>query len=256
MAITINLELTDLCNIKCKMCSQSMRDEAHGAPMQYMSWETWRQSLNNLESIEEELHLCPHWLGEPTLHPEFDRFIEYAFSSNHNNRRFRKFKLHTNAVIFNEDRATLLLELTKLSHLAPDTFSFIHFSLDAHSPEVYREVKGADHGMRVRRNIERFLELREQGGYNYPKLTIGFVVQPDNAADATAFQQHWLDVFSSHGLPLEQHLDWPSNNTDSIYFRPLNCSDQQASDLLHAEVAYELGLTDQKMMRLRGDGSF
>ena len=95
MAINLNLELTDHCNIKCKMCSQSMRDEAHGVPMKFMDWQTWRSALRGLEEMEDDIHLCPHWLGEPTIHPQFDRVIEYAFAINNDNRLFREFKLDT-----------------------------------------------------------------------------------------------------------------------------------------------------------------
>ena len=114
MAINLNLELTDHCNIKCKMCSQSMRDEAHGVPMRFMDWETWRSALRGLEDMDDDVHLCPHWLGEPTIHPQFDRFVEYAFAINRDNRLFREFKLHTNAVVFSEDRARLLIRLCLL----------------------------------------------------------------------------------------------------------------------------------------------
>ena len=75
MTLNLNLELTDHCNIKCRMCSQSMRDKAHGVPMRFMDWATWRKSLQGLGDLQDEVALCPHWLGEPTLHPEFDRFV-------------------------------------------------------------------------------------------------------------------------------------------------------------------------------------
>ena len=60
-----------------------------------------------LEDMEDEIHLCPHWLGEPTIHPQFDQFVEYAFAINQDRRLFHEFKLHTNAVVFNEHRARL-----------------------------------------------------------------------------------------------------------------------------------------------------
>ena len=82
MAVNINLELTDHCNIRCKMCSQSLRDEAHGAPHRFMAWETWRKMLAGLDGMDDEVHLCPHWLGEPTIHPRFDQLVEYAFAVN------------------------------------------------------------------------------------------------------------------------------------------------------------------------------
>ena len=113
-----------------------MRDDAHGGPKKFMEWDTWRQSLRGLADIEEDVHLCPHWLGEPTIHPQFDKFVEYAFGINLQNRLFREFKLHTNAVVFPEQRSRLLLRLANAPGQAEDTFRFIHFSVDAHSPEV------------------------------------------------------------------------------------------------------------------------
>ena len=109
--IAVNLELTDHCNIRCKMCSQSMRDEAHGVPERFMEWSTWTALLEGLEDMDDEVHLCPHWLGEPTIHPQFDQFVEYAFAMNAGGRLFKEFKLHTNAVVLSEKRAELLVRL-------------------------------------------------------------------------------------------------------------------------------------------------
>jgi len=256
MNVNLNLELTDHCNIKCKMCSQSMRDEAHGVPMRFMAWETWRDSLQGLADMPDDVHLCPHWLGEPTLHPRFDRFVEYAFAINQGNRLFRSFKLHTNGVLLSEERARLLLRLAQSPRQAPDTFDFIHFSVDAHSREVYAEVKGADRQPQVYRNLERFLELREALSSERPYVTIAFVVQDDNAQEAEAFRDHWHGVLNRLGRPVDQTWDWPSKKMDTLYFRPLNCGDQARADALHADVCRRLGLTDASSTRLRHDESF
>ncbi len=256
MPITINLELTDHCNIRCKMCSQSMRSDAHGAPKKFMAWETWKQSLQNLNGFPEPVHLCPHWLGEPTLHPRFDLFVEYAFAINHQNRLFEKFKLHTNAVQFSKERGRLLLSLSQLPFVQNDTFNFVHFSIDAFSVPVYKEVKGRDCRERVYKNIVDFLELRSQLGHVYPKITLAFVVQPENSHEALQFQQYWLEQFQRLGLPLEQFYDWPSEECDNLYFRRLNCADQEQSDALHAQTAFELGLVDTLERTLKREGSF
>ena len=159
MGVHINVELTDHCNIRCKMCSQSLREEAHGVPHRFMAWDTWRESLWGLASMDEDVHLCPHWLGEPTLHPQFDRFVEYAFAINAHNRLFREFKLHTNAVVFSEERSRLLVSLANAPGQLPDTFRWIHFSIDAFSGAAYKDVKGADKRAQVYRNIHRFLDM-------------------------------------------------------------------------------------------------
>jgi MoaA/NifB/PqqE/SkfB family radical SAM enzyme len=251
MAINLNLELTDHCNIKCKMCSQSMRKEAHGVPMRFMSWDTWRSSLQNLQQFPDEIHLCPHWLGEPTIHPQFEQFIEYAFASNNQNRLFRKFKLHTNGVVFAENRARLLVNLANLKNQHRDTFNFLHFSIDAHTPETYKIVKGVDYGKRVYQNILRFLELRQELKSQYPKITLAFVVQTENAQEALSFRDHWVEQFSHFDLPLRQTYDWPDKEQDTLYFRRLNCAEQDKSDALHASVIHKLGLIDPNLKELR-----
>ena len=214
MTINLNLELTDHCNIKCKMCSQSMRDEAHGVPMRFMSWETWRQSLKNLRGFEDEVALCPHWLGEPTIHPQFDQFIEYAFAENFNNRLFREFKLHTNAIVFNVERIKLLIRLANLPNMAADTFRFIHFSIDAFSAESYQEVKGSDKRELVYRNVENFLRIRESIGMQLPKAAIAFVVQDDNSHEAVAFRDYWTGILKELNLEFDISSDWPNKIMD------------------------------------------
>ncbi|MEC7242582.1 MAG: radical SAM protein [Myxococcota bacterium] len=242
MAINVNLELTDHCNIKCPMCSQSMRDDAHGTPKRFMSWESWKASLQGLVGMDEPVHLCPHWLGEPTIHPEFDAFVEYAFALNLNRRLFAEFKLHTNAVVFNQKRAELLVELANQEGTHPDCFRFIHFSIDAFSEEAYKKVKGADHRDRVFRNVETFLRTRDAMGAKRPYAHLAFVVQPDNASEAEHFMNHWWGILHDIGSTPALCWDWPHQDQDAIYFRPLNSGDQEASDALHADVCKRLGI--------------
>jgi len=242
MPINVNLELTDHCNIRCPMCSQSLRDDAHGSPKKFMSWSTWRSLLKGLSEMEEEVHLCPHWLGEPTIHPEFDAFINYAFEQNKDLQLFREFKLHTNAVVFGEARARRLVELARSAGGDPPCFRSIHFSIDSFSRESYLACKGADRRDQVFQNVERFLEIRTQLGSSIPAAHLAFVIQPDNAHEARDFMTHWQQVSSRLGKDLDVCWDWPSGSGDAVYFRPLNCGDQEASDRLHANVCRALGV--------------
>lgn len=256
MGVNLNLELTDHCNIRCRMCSQSLRDEAHGVPMRFMAWETWREALRGLADMPDEIDLCPHWLGEPTIHPEFDRFVEYAFATNPGNRLFRTFKLHTNGVVLGEERARLLVRLANLPDQAEDTFNFVHFSIDAFSREAYADVKGADKRDLVYRNIERFLQVRAEAGAARPFVTLAFVVQPGNDHEARDFRDHWLGRLEALGRTVRQTWDWPDRHEDTLYFRPLNTGDQAAADRLHARVSRDLGLTTSNGTRLRSAESF
>ena len=256
MTVNLNLELTDHCNIKCRMCSQSLRDEAHGVPMRFMPWDTWRAALRGMADLDDDVALCPHWLGEPTIHPEFDRFVEYAFAINPGNRLFREFKLHTNGVVFGEERARLLVRLANRPDLAANTFNFIHFSIDAFSAPSYRFVKGADRRDQVFRNVERFLRVRAEMGAVRPFATLAFVVQEGNHTEARAFSEHWASLLKELGRPVARTFDWPDQEIDTLYFRPLNTGDQAAADRLHAEVCRDLGIAPEAGERLRGSESF
>lgn len=246
--MNVNLELTDHCNIACRMCSQSMRDEAHGAPMRFMDFGTWRAGILGLAGLPD-VALCPHWLGEPTLHPRFDELVEYAFAVNRDNRLFRTFKLHTNGVILSPDRAARLVRLANAPGQAPDTFPTIHFSIDAYSRDAYLFVKGADRRDLVYRNVERFLELRGQARHPYAHLAI--VVQDGNRHEVAAFVAHWKGVLTRLGRPFLLTSDWPPATADAIYLRRLNAGDQEAADRMHREACREVGVSDH-----RAPGSF
>ncbi len=255
MAVYLNLELTDHCNICCPMCSQSLRQLAHGEAKSFMPWETWRRVLQGLESSLEEVHLCPHWLGEPTVHPDFDRMVEYAFAMNRDNRLFRTFKLHTNGVALRPERSRRLIRLAAAHNQAPDTFTTVHWSFDADSVETYQAVKGADRFQRVADNIAAFVQAREDAGVVYPTTHIAFVVQPDNAHEAESFVARWGAVLDRTGRPWELTADWPRQDRDAIYIRPLNQADQAAADALHARTCVALGIAEEGQV-LRSAESF
>ncbi len=242
--MNVNLELTDHCNIRCRMCSQSMREEAHDAPMSFMGFATWRKALAGLSGLPD-VSLCPHWLGEPTLHPQFDAFVEYAFAQNPGNRLFRHFKVHTNGVILSEGRARRLVRLAASPTVAPDTFQALHFSIDAWSEQAYRFVKGADKRNLVYRNVERFLRVRHAMRAQTPVAHLAIVVQEGNHHEVADFVAFWSGLLRELGRPFRVTPDWPGFDQDAIYLRRLNAGDQATADRLHAEACRTVGVAIQ-----------
>lgn len=241
--VNLNLELTDLCNVCCRMCGQANNPKVHKLqPNSFMTWDVWKASIDSLAGCPDEIHLCPHWLGEPTLHPQFLRFVRYAFERNAGNRLFRYFKLHTNGSLLDDDRIDALLDCAALPGTEPDTFRFVHFSVDAWTPACYRRIKGYDYGARVYRNIVKLLDLRTRRGLRWPFVTIAFIVMRENRHEAGWFLSYWQRVLSDLGLPCGVFYDWPDREVDNVYFRRLHQADQGAADRLHRVVLDELGL--------------
>ncbi|MEE2827706.1 MAG: radical SAM protein [Myxococcota bacterium] len=252
LPINLNLELTDLCNIKCRMCGQAHNPKVHNLqPNSFMKWEVWKASIDSLADYEDEVSLCPHWLGEPCLHPDFDRFIRYAFDNNKDNRLFRHFKLHTNGSLLNDERIETLLHCANRKDMAEDTFRFVHFSVDAYSPGVYHEIKKYDYGERVYRNILRLLQKREEGGHQLPRVTNAFIVMPENQHEARWFLDYWTRQFELLSLDFDVVYDWPQRVKDNLYFRRLHQADQAAADRLHRIV-----LDDLDLLPLDAPGTF
>ncbi len=255
--IYLNLELTDRCNLRCTMCDQAWTTNVHDSPDRYMSEPTWRRLLEGLEGVEEEISLCPHWLGDPTVHPRFAPMLRWAFERNAGNRLFRHFKLHTNGVLLDRDDAIdTLLDCAERGDQHPDTLQFVHFSLDAHSADTWRRVKGAGGRQRAYDNVERLLAGRRQRGLLWPKVTVAFVVMEDNRGDAADFLRHWRSRLGDPAAGPQVLWDWPVEARDSIYFRRLNHSDQEAADRVHREVLLELGLIDRGDQARTMDRSF
>lgn len=255
--IYLNLELTDRCNLRCVMCDQAWNDRVHDAPDRNMSEDTWQHLLEGLEGVDEEISLCPHWLGDPTVHPRFTPMIRWAFERNAGNRLFRHFKLHTNGVLLDRDGGVdTLLDCAGRPDQEADTFQFVHFSLDAFAPEVWERVKGGGGRERAYANVLRLLRLRRERDLLWPKVTVAFVVMEENRGDAAAFLDHWQRTLGELGDGPQLLWDWPVEARDSIYFRGLNHSDQDRADRIHREVLLELGLIDDPAQARTMDRSF
>ena len=143
----LNIELHQICNLKCPMCSigDPNANEKYVTD-QKMSWETYEKII-----LEGEKYgcpsVCPQGTNEPLLSPDLEKYIKFA--SEHG---FIDIMLNSNATLLTEDRARKLLRsgLTR-----------IRFSLDAVTEDTYKKIRIGGTFDRVLENIERFLKIRK-----------------------------------------------------------------------------------------------
>lgn len=140
-----------------------------------MKFETLKKVLD--EGSVKGLQSVVFTGGEPTLHPEFVRFIAYASSKN-----FPDVSIITNGSLLTDKIIDSILN---------NGITRINVSFDSITPEMYKKVRGVDDYAKVIRNIDRLLEKRKSKGLQLPLLSLSFVLSEDNAGEIDGFIEMW-----------------------------------------------------------------
>lgn len=151
------LELTNRCNLNCVMCG---RNAADFQPTQFQL--EWLDRFSEVCGLVEEVTLMG-W-GEPTVHPEFERFLRWAYE-----KGLRKY-FCTNGM--------------RLNQLIPAIFEYhvdiIAVSLDGANAEINNRIRrGADFD-RIIRSIEAVNQTRAREGLDYPYNNFVFTAMKQN----------------------------------------------------------------------------
>lgn len=70
----IEIDITNVCIHNCSNCTRMC---GHHKNKYFMDWETFRRAVDSLEGFQGGIGIIG---GEPTLHPEFERFADYVGS--------------------------------------------------------------------------------------------------------------------------------------------------------------------------------
>lgn len=151
------LEMTNACNINCKMCG---RNASEFKPTVFNM--DWLKIFEPIVGKIEEITLLG-W-GEPTLHPEFSKFLE--FSHKHGLRKF----FCTNG--------------TRLDKLKDDIFKYevdlLTISLDGAKSSTNNAIRcGADFDTIVA-NVKAIADEKKKRGTTYPILSFVMTMMESN----------------------------------------------------------------------------
>lgn len=165
-------------------------EQVHGIPKGYLDPALYQKILEGL--AEEDCHfdhLILQWLGDPSLHPELERMVGMAGKILAKNLGYLRFD--TNGILLDARRMERLVAEKQALPL------LVVFTIDAHSPKVYEQVKGRDLLPRVRRHVRQLLALRRHSQNLH--MQVQFVVQPQNAKEVRPFFEYWRDAWACHG---------------------------------------------------------
>ncbi len=190
-----NIELTNNCPMKCIMCARTYnmtRDKG------FMNFNVFKKAIDELievnpEYVAQNERLWLHHFGESLLHPEFDKFINYASS--------KKIYvcLSLNPIMLTEENAL------KLIYSKP---ALIYLSLDGHDDASFFKIRGMKNAYtKSKENVLRFLELKKHYKSDI-QIMLSMINFQENFESIEKARSFWEKQDSLNGLLIKKFVSW------------------------------------------------
>jgi radical SAM protein with 4Fe4S-binding SPASM domain len=193
-----NIEITNRCPLRCVMCPRTndmTRSQGH------MDFDLFRRIIDDLvlwnPTWSETVPVRLHGFGESLVHPQFDRFIQYA-----ENQGVRTC-LSINPLVLTEDVRSRLLAA------AP---SLLYVSLDGHDDKTFEQIRGIRKAYdRSKANLLAFLaEKREQGGRS--KIVVSMIDFALNRESIEECEAYWAALDGVDEFRSKPFTTWDGNS--------------------------------------------
>ena len=165
------IEPTNTCNLRCTFCFVTEGMTREGG---FMDLDLFKKIIDDCPDLE---HLCMHNWGEPLLHKDIFKMIEYAKNKG------------VNYVVMNTNGTLLTNKM--IDQIVDSKLDIIRFSIDG-SAETFKRVRGVEL-QNIERNINKLKKVKEK---RRPKLKMGvvFTVEEDTEGDAEDYIAHWEKI--------------------------------------------------------------
>jgi len=190
---TIQIELTDVCNLQCPACNQGMgTSHVHDIKPGFMHPGLFRKIMDDLISSRMRFfEVQLFWFGESLLHADFEHIFSLLMLLMEQKRLFAQIDLHTNGLLLN-DRIIDLLCFANIK------LPMLTFSIDAITPETYSKIrKGGQYDVLIK-NIHKFISKRESLGQLLPAIRAQFLLQESNREELMDFIKYWKNFFNNY----------------------------------------------------------
>ena len=115
-----------------------------------------------------------HKDGEPLMAPQIFELIDHI-------------KTMAPSTLLNMDTNALLLDEEKADKMLDSKLDVLLFSVNAATAETYKKVRGSTKYDQVITNIERFLAMRKERGYVWPKVKVQLIVMAETKNEIGLF---------------------------------------------------------------------
>jgi len=170
----IDVEVTSACNLKCPFCATTLKSK--GISKGFISFDIVKKiidegSQNNLYGVKFNIR------GEPLLHPEIHRFVNYA-----RQKGLIDVYFNTNAMLLTEEISQRLIDAG---------LSRISISFEGYTKEIYEKNRVGAVYETVLANIEYMQSLKRKLGVKHPKIRVQSVLLPDIKEDFDEYKKFW-----------------------------------------------------------------
>ena len=167
--VTLIIENTGKCNLKCPMCP---REFGYYPPEDF----DFHLFKHIIDEVRDRTELVFPWGGgEPLMNPDLCRMLRYCRDAGIYT------VVSTNATLLNEERSRHLLE-SGLDHLI--------IAFDGTTPEVYEAYRKGARFHKVKKNILRFLQIKQQMKSDL-FVVLQMVRLPENRHQVRDFHRMW-----------------------------------------------------------------
>lgn len=165
------IEPTNACNLRCTFCYVT---DGMSRPEGFMDFSLFKKIVDESPGLE---HLCMHNWGEPILHKDIFRMVDYAGQSG-----IKHIVMNTNGTLLTDEI---------IDRLVNSALTVVRFSIDG-SPETYKRIRGVS-----LEKIEKIiLKLKKRKEAVRPALSMGvvFTVEEDTQEDADSYMAYWKNI--------------------------------------------------------------
>ena len=205
----IQIEPTSMCNLRCIMCYQSDKSFSSKSQgfMGYMKFDLLKKVVDEIAGKIDAVTFASR--GEPTLHPELDKFLKYCEG------KFLGLKLNTNATLLNEKKINMLLS-SDLQQLV--------LSIDEKDKENYEKIRVNAKFEVIMKNLEMLKKIREKN-YKDSKMKIRISGVKINSSQNVEEMNEFYKEFADE-IVLVDYSPW-----ESAYENPVNEIEDECSEL-------------------------
>jgi len=195
--LTLHVEPTNHCNLKCRMCFQTTMARKKGR----MPFELYKRIIDQAAGWTRHLQLAN--FGEPLLHPQLPKMIAYGAQHGF------FVEVFTNGALLDKEIAREIVGAQA---------GKVNVSIDALDPEVYREIRGIELEKALE-GLRNLREARRRAGSKTPLIVLAGSDLKSNPGQPARIRRRYAH-YGADACYVTPSMNWAGNAKDPDQVKP------------------------------------